>query len=212
MATYRDGYLGAFNGKLGPAVAYTWKGRLCLRSHQPRVKDPRTARQQRQRTVFGVTSSLAAAMAEATQIGLRGLAAERQANVLGTFVHLNSRCVSVADGEVTIDYASVRVAAGGLEGVSFGEPQAAAGRRVEVSFTRCGDGAGEPTDYVYLFVYAPSLGQGFLSQPAKRFTGCVADTLPTAWAGLAVLLYGFAWDTDLSASDSAYIGTIQLQP
>ena len=149
-------------------------------------------------------------MAMASKIGLRGVAAKAQKSELNVFIGLNHQCVSVADGEVAIDYASVRVSAGDLPAVTFGTPQLTGDTHVSVGFTRAGTAYGGYNDYVYLFAYCPSLREGFLSQPAKRCSGHVADTLPGRWTGRAAHFYGFAWDTALSASDSTYLGTILI--
>lgn len=209
MATFNNGYMGAFNGKLGPAVAYTWKGRQCLRAYLPKKKDPRTAGQLRSRLILSTTSRLASGMQYAAGIGLRGSAAERGTSVHNVFVSLNRHCVGVAEGEPTIDYTALRVADGDLAGVAFGEPEESGEGEMAVTFASTG-GGGCGGDYVYLFAYVPSLECGRLSLPAARRGGRVALTLPSGWAGRTAHLYGFVWDCDLRCSPSQYLGTTRL--
>lgn len=158
--------------------------------------------------MFGAMSSLAASMSEATHIGLRGIASERQANIASTFIHLNHHCVSIVDGEAVIDYAALRVSDGDLAAVEFGRPQVAAGRRVSVDFSRIG---GDGGDYVYLYAYTPELKLGCLSLPTNRGGSSVSLTLPRCWAGREAHLYGFVWDSDLRCSPTTYLGNITLE-
>lgn len=208
MATFKDGYMGAFNGKLGPAIGYMWKGRPCLRSHQAFVKDPRTRNQLRSRSAFSTVSALAADMRSAIEIGLRGLATERGCSVGNTFISLNHRCVAANDGTAVIDYTSVQVAGGGLEGVDFGTLEVEEPSLARVGFTTAAGSAADSDDYVYLYAYLPSLNHGLLSLPAARAAGSVSLRLPQQWCGRETHFYGFCWDHDLQCSPSTYLGQL----
>lgn len=203
----KDGYMGAFNGKLGPAVAYTWRGRQCLRAYQPNPKDPQTPRQLKSRIIFGTTSKLASRMYDATEIGLRDIAAERQTGITNIFLTLNRHCVSVDNGTTSIDFASLKVAHGILPGVEFGAPSVDGNRVVSVGYSNIG-GGGANTDYVYLYAYVPSLESGMLSLPSARCDNRVGLAMPASWTSREAHLYGFVWDHESMASTSAYIGNI----
>ena len=82
MAKYYDDYMWTFSGKLGTAIGYMWKGRPCFRSRQANPRNRRTKAQQQGRRNFGTTSTLAANMIDATQIGLRGIAEASPSNYL----------------------------------------------------------------------------------------------------------------------------------
>ncbi|MBQ9417693.1 MAG: hypothetical protein IJU19_03845 [Bacteroidales bacterium] len=210
MAHITSGILNAFSGIIGPVLGYEWKGRSCMRS-RPAPRNPRTARQQHGRSVFGATAHLWSLMREAAVVGLRGPAAERQVGENNLFVSLNRQCVSVADGEATIDYPGIRIAEGDLAGVAFGIPQVAADGTVEVGFSPLAGAAGMATDYVLLFAFVPSAEEGRLAAPVHRSDGHTSLVLPTRWTGMEVHLYGFAWDSCFRASPSAYIGSLTLQ-
>lgn len=209
MAKYYNGFAGPFYGRLGSTVGYEWKGKFCMRSVGA-VRNPRTRQQQAGRRVFSVTSHLASTLSDATKLGLRGMAADAKTSEHNMFVKLNRHYVNLVDNEVEIDYPSIRVAAGTLAGVLFGTPQVTAGRTVTADFSTAEGMDASYGDYVYLFAYCPTLEQGFLSQPAKRYSGHVSDTLPQCWSGQRSHLYGFVWDTDLTASDSTYLGIIEV--
>ena len=207
MATIKNGFLDAFEGKLGPAVGYRWKGRPCVRSYQPYPHDPCTPAQLAQRRRFHALSQLASAMLPAVKLGFRGPATEGRTTAYNCFLKDNKQYVSIVDDEVSIDYSALNVSDGPLPTVDFGQPQVDEGLTVSVSYA---DHSGRPGDYVLLYAFTPSLGQGRLAPPVYRYQGLIVSTLPAHWTGNAVHLYGFCWDRDLSASPSVHIGQIDL--
>lgn len=209
MATNKNGFMGAFNGRLGTAVAYTWKGRQCLRTYNAHPKNPRTRDQQVSRAVFGTASRLAADMADATGIGLRGIAAERNTSVHNVFVSLNRQCAVVEEYGVCVDYASLKVSDGGLAGVAFGALHVGDDHEIGVNYDDS-LGSGCCFDYVYLYAYVPSMGYGRLSMPSARSKGHVALVMPDYFRGREAHFYGFVWDHDAMASPSSYIGRTVL--
>ena len=211
MAKIDMGILGAFSGKVGPVVGFVLNGRPVMRSASPFAHNPRTARQQAGRGVFGALSRLARDMRAALAVGLRGAGAALGMSARNLFISLNRSCVGMADGVTTVDYSRVQVADGHLEGVEFGAVQRE-GLRVAVSFS-CGHGTLCPysTDYVYLFAFAPQWGEGVLSTPAQRREGRVSLTLPAFWAGSEVQLYGFVWDRVSECSPSVWLGRLELE-
>lgn len=211
MATYRDGFMGAFNGKLGPAVAYTWKGRLCLRSYQPKPKDPRTKKQIRCRIRFGTVSRLASAMNEACDIGMRGIAADGHTSVHNIFVRTNIHCVDASRNNIGIDYASLQVSGGTLPEVEYDEVQTDDLAEISVNYRRTEDDGGQNSDYVYLYAYLPSLNLGRLSLPSMRWNSQATLQLPEQWTGRDLHLYAFCWDRNLAASPTHYLGTFTRQ-
>ena len=131
MAKIDMGILGAFSGKVGPVVGYVLNGRPVMRSASPFVHNPRTARQQAGRGVFGALSRLARDMRAALAVGLRGAGAALGMSARNLFISLNRSCVGMADGVTTVDYSRVQVADGQLAGVEFGTVHRE-GLRVEV--------------------------------------------------------------------------------
>ena len=208
MAKMKNGILDGLNGKIGPVVAYQWKGRDCVRSYETTYRDPRTPKQQSCRQIFGVASRLAADMRAAVNIGFRGMAAVNQTTERGCFMRVNKQCFYMENNGVSIDYTTVKVAQGLLPAIVFSDPQLCEQGTVRVAFHT--ESGGKSTDYVLLFAYAPGTGIGRLSLPAARYQNVVSITLPRFWAGHEVHFYGFAWDCNSTTSDSVHIGTINL--
>lgn len=62
MATFKQGILGGFSGKVGGVIGSSWKGIDTMRSQPSSVTNPRTNAQVANRTRFKSVSQLAAAM------------------------------------------------------------------------------------------------------------------------------------------------------
>ena len=207
MAKIKNGFLDRFEGKLGPAVGYQWKGRACVRSLQTYIHDPRTAAQVVNRSRFRALSRLASDMLPVVRIGFRGPAREGQTSEYNCFVHSNKQNVSLVDDEVQGDYAALTVAEGPLPTVAFGQPQVGDDLTVSVPFVA---ESGRPRDYVLLYAYAPALQSGQLALPIYRQQELIVTTLPSAWSGHAVHLHAFCWDRDQQSSPSTYLGMLTL--
>lgn len=210
MAKIENGYMGAFNGKLGPAVGYKWKGRSCLRVLNPSPRNPRTWEQQAGRMVFGTTSSIASGCQFVSRIGLRGLANERKISETSVFISLNRRHVSYANGEVTVDYPSLQFSCGDLPSVAFGQPQVEGDRQIGVDISILPDCAGDLQDLVFVMAYSPKNGYAGLSRHSLRCESHVSIRVDCQLASSELHLYGFVWDKGSRASNTTYLGTITL--
>lgn len=62
MATFKQGILGGFSGKVGGVIGSSWKGINTMRSQPASVLNPRTTAQVNNRNRFGYLSTLAADM------------------------------------------------------------------------------------------------------------------------------------------------------
>lgn len=208
MATIKNRQADRMSGKLGSKIMYTWKGRDCERAYA-KPKDPMTPAQMAHRLVFGTMSSLGKAMLEVVKIGLRGKAAEGRTTEKNIFIKLNKQCFSIADDEVSIDYANLKVADGPLATVDFGEPSTVDGRTIRVAFSNREHA--DRFNYVMLVAYLPGKRNCMLSEPVFRSAGEAEITLPESWTGLPAHIYGFCWDGKDAASPSNYIGAVNQQ-
>ena len=52
MGIINQGILGGFSGKVGPIVGCHWKSKYYIRAHAAKVSNPRTKKQQEQRSKF----------------------------------------------------------------------------------------------------------------------------------------------------------------
>ena len=208
MAKLEQGILGPFRGKVGSVVGYTWRGIHVVRAYRREIKYPNTERQQAERDWFVGMVRFASRAQGALKLGLREAAMQAQMTEGNFFVKSNKQCFALRDGAVAVDYAGLRLAQGPAAGVLFGVPRFEEGEVVSVDYEKNGQSTrASSEDRVYLFAYAPELGEGQLSAPALRRSKVVRMRLPQHWADMEVHLYGFVVDRDGRASRSAYIGS-----
>ena len=207
MAKIKNGFLDAFEGKLGPAVGYRWKSKHCVRSLPQHQHDPRTPAQLAQRERFRTLSRVASAFLPATRIGFRGPADKAATTEYNCFMQANKGEVVLVDGKAQVGFAGLRVSDGPLPQVYFGQPLSDGDGTVAVDFTA---DAGQTDDYVLLFAYAPTLEQGRLSLPVHRCRRRIGLVLPDEWHGCETHFYGFCWDGDMLTSPSTHVGAIHI--
>lgn len=205
MAKQSAGYLGGFSGRLGPAVGYMWNGKWCLRAHNPMVRNPRTEAQVEHRALFKQQVQLAARMRWAVTTTLTGLAREAGMTSYNLFVHLNQPAFGSADGQLQVDYASLRLSVGDVAPVELREMVWDDDNVLSVKFRSA---QGSQLDYVYLYVYVPERGEGCLSAPVYRSDKRIALALPTFFAGCEAHVYLMAMSRDGRWSDSLYAGSV----
>ena len=177
------GYLGPFSGRLGTAVGYMWNGKCCLRSYQRFVRNPRTEAQQAHRSLFKQQVQLAARMKMAINETLTDLAREAGMTAYNLFVKGNQHAFYPVQGAETVlgvDYSSLRLSMGDALGVVPEGTTLDEDNVLTVSFAR---GTGRAFDRVYLYVYVPDLGEGFLSTPVYRREKRISLALPDDYAG-----------------------------
>ena len=177
------GYLGPFSGRLGTAVGYMWNGKCCLRSYQRFVRNPRTEAQQAHRSLFKQQVQLAARMKMALNETLTDLAREAGMTAYNLFVKGNQHAfypVQCAETVLGVDYSSLRLSMGDALGVVPEGATLDGDNVLTVNFAR---GTGRAFDRVYLYVYVPDLGQGFLSTPVYRREKRITLALPDDYAG-----------------------------
>lgn len=202
MAKQKSGYLGGFSGKLGPAVGYMWNGKWCVRSHQPMVRNPRTKAQVAHREMFKQEVQLAAKMRWAVTTALRDVSYEAGMTSYNLFVKLNQAAFGFAEGRLTVDYPSLLLSVGNVAPVTHATAALQEGNVLTVNY-RVGDGSG--FDHVYLYVYAPESGSGFLSAPAYRRDRKIQLALPDELAGCELHAWLMVSNADGRWSESVYV-------
>ena len=205
MAKQSAGFLGGFSGRLGPAVGYMWNGKWCLRSHQQFVHNPRTAAQVEHRELFKQQVQLAAKMRCAVIKTFTELAREAGMTSYNLFVKVNQPAFGSAEGQLQVDYSTLRVSIGDVAPVELTELQRTEDNILKVKYNK---GVGDYLDYVYLYVYAPDVEAGFISAPAYRMDKRLAVALPDLFAGHELQVYLLVQSQDGRWSDSQYAGPL----
>ena len=207
MARVDSGILGPFTGRVGTVVGYRWKNTHCMRAYVEHIRYPNTESQQRERDWFVSMVRFAAQARPALKLGMKHHAKEAGMTEGNFFVMLNKQHFSHTDGQVEVDYSKLHLSFGPAADVYFHEARFEEDQTVVVDFEKNRlQLRASSEDSVYLYAYAPGLGQGLLSAPVARRSKSVRFRLPEWWSGREVHLYGFVVDKDGRPSNSTYIG------
>ena len=207
MGLVPKGITGPVIGRVGPAVGYLWKGKPCLRAYREHIIFPNTEEQLRQRDWFVGMVRFASQALPVLRLGLRQRAAAEQMTESNLFILWNKHCFQLVDGTLEIDYAHLRLTIGSAADVYFHAPKFKENEVLEVDFEKNTLSLrASSEDSVYLYVYAPGRGEGYLSAPVARRSKTLQVQLPGSWSGQEVHLYGFVVDREGRPSNSTYIG------
>lgn len=207
MAKIDEGCVGGFRGKLGPVVGYQWRGQWCVRSLPGRVHNPRTEEQQRHRMMFKQEVLLASRMNRVLRKTFGNSSLEQHMTAGNLFVKRNQEAFGWHDGELSVDWGALVLSEGPVAPVRFGVPHVDAYNTLTVSFeknplhTRA-----DSYDRVWLYLFCPEVGRGFLTAPVYRYSGSLSVMLPDLFAGREVHLWGLVQGQGDRWSNSLYIG------
>ena len=226
MAKQTVGFMGGFQGTLGPAVGYMWNGKWCVRSRPGAVRNPRTPAQVAHREMFKREVQLAANMRWAVENTMRELARQEGMTCFNLFVKVNQHAFSLVErdlsganqpneggmdknqpneggmGVFTVDYSALRLSMGDVAPVENARVERRDGRVLEVVFDK---GHGFSHDHVHMFVYAPGLERGLMSLPVFRRDKKVAMMLPDRYVDEELHIYLMVHTDDGQWSESVYV-------
>ena len=197
--------MGGFSGKLGTVVGYMWRGRWCVRAHNPYPANPRTPRQVEHREMFRQEVQLAATMRAAVNKGFKEVSYELGMTPYNLFVHLNQHAFSLNEGVFTVDYSALRLSTGPLQEAVYGAPEWTADNVLTVRFE---GGSGRWNDYVRLYVYCPEWSTGILTAPVYRKDKKVSVMLSDMFVGREVHVYGLVSNDEGLWAETTYIGSL----
>ena len=195
--------MGGFTGKLGTAVGYMWRGKWCMRAHNPYPANPRTPRQVEHREMFKQEVQLAATMRWAINKSFKEVSYEMGMTPYNLFVHLNQQAFSLHEGVFTVDYSALRLSTGPLEEAVYGAPEWTADNVLTVKLGRSG---GRWNDYVRLYVHCPEMKVGILTAPVYRSDKKISVMLSSMFLGREVHVYGLVSNDEGMWAETTYVG------
>lgn len=219
MAIWYGSALGRGKNKFGNAVLAKWKGLNVFKIYNPEVANPNTQKQQMVRARFGALAMMCRPFRAAISLGFRRLSNTLNSTEYGVFISKNySKVVATGPDDIIIGYSDLMVSEGALPEVTFGTPDYGSTEHltIEVPFDgNVGQEGSDATDEVYVLAYAKEINQGMLSSAGLRSGSSVAVSVPSAWSGLDVYLYGFAIgrgaENQGEPSMSKFIGHAEVQ-
>lgn len=220
MSKNAKGILGQQVGKVGPVVARRFRDLEVYSAYQPKVKNPRTQKQQLNRLRFATISSLAHGFGCAVRLGFGAAVRGTKESMRNRFTKLNIANVeAIGQDSVNVDYTALVVAQGGLCPVHFNSPLFDTPNSVMVGFDELNANACQKTanDKVYVVVYNPDAKLAVVGEGVARSEQKAMVEVPSTWNGCKVQVYGFVRNdgeanTEFSiaageCSDSQYIGS-----
>ena len=156
--------------------------------------------------MFKQEVQLAAQMRWAVNKGMKEVAHPMGLTAQNLFVKANQQAFSMVDGNFIVDYATLQVSMGPVAPVAIiNVERGVMSDELTVHFEKNPEHrAASAYDSVFLWIYSPEAGKGYLTNPvyrrAKRF-----DVLLPDWLGDDELhLYAFVQDKDGRCSATAY--------
>jgi len=220
MAKYAAGYLSPIKNKLGNAVGRKWRNIDVLAVYQPDVKNPRTTKQMATRNRLSLASHAGSMLRAAIRLGLKGITDGTSVFPRAKFVSLN--VAQMPESGLTIPYAKIIVAKGSSPIADFGQVDLSTPQTAKVEWTIGGLDSIFPASVVenmkvYIVVLNVDLGVSLVSRPVAFDDGQARVTIPDAWNGMNVHVWGFTRyegetndEVNLKAgmaSDSTYLGS-----
>lgn len=205
--------MGEFSGKVGVVVGRVWRGKKIMQSYNPRVKNPKTEKQQLHRARIREIGQLSRIFQPCIKVGFENVAIRERKTECGEFVKTNFPCVTATTPEdVTVDIPSLKVSIGKFPSVEF-DAMAVGANSVTVTFNSTWVEQELSEDQVFLVLYFPQAERVIVSNAVKRYQGTITETIPAELHGQQMYVYGFvkAAPTNLryagENSESVYIGT-----
>jgi hypothetical protein len=210
VATYRNGILGSFSGKVGSVVFTTWKGIPVIRSKPIRKNTVPSALQEDQRARFklmtGFLKPLSDLLRQTFEQSAVGMSWYNKA------LSENRSAITDSHPYLAIDYPKIVLSKGRLP---LGEPPTISSRepgRLILTW-KMGDGIDKDltAGSVFIAAYQEELNRWIIGQYEinEGITSCILEVEP--FAGKAVQTYiGFISKTSPRKSESRYVGLISI--
>lgn len=193
MGRISQGILGGFSGRVGTVVGSNWKTVHYMRALAVSVNNPRTDKQQHQRTKFGMTVAFLKAINPYIRVGYKDYT-RRQSSFNAAMSYIIRNAVKGEGLNLSIDYAKVLVSRGSLM-PAFNAKSTVADNKVTFTWTdNSGMGDARETDVAMPLAYNKDKGEAvYLTSAGTRASATTELPLPTNWASDALAIYlGFA--------------------
>lgn len=212
MATFLNGILGGFSGKVGTVIGSNWNGIDYMRSRAANITQPNTQAQLEQRAKFGMVGKFLRPLIPFLRVSYKSLAVKKSAFNAAMAYTLDS-AVKGLYPSYEIDYNKVLISQGNLVGAL--NPATASTTAGKIDFTwddNSTDLGADTTDKVVIVAYAPLLQKfSTLLGTATREQGSVTMTLPSIFSGQQVHTYiGFCKADMSDFSNGEFLETVAV--
>lgn len=192
MASYKQGILGSFSGKLGNVIGTFWKGIAVMRVVPANVTNPNTLAQQAQRTKFKMLVQFLSANAKFFKLGFS--AVDNKMTEMNAALRANfPNAISGTYPTLSIDAKKLVPSKGELPSLDGFEAVSTVANTIALSWD---DNSSVPgaagTDKINVAAFDEATGESFyLLQLADRIDESITLNLPSGWSGKTVSVYAF---------------------
>ena len=203
MGKIKKGVFGEFTGKVGNLVGCTWKGIPYMRTRPANMTNPRTEKQQGQRSKFQVALNFLRTITPFLRIGYREFA-ERQTAFNAAMSYVMKNALADSEQGLEIDYNKVLVSHGSLTQASDTTVSTEGSKALFTWKDNSGQGNAMATDAAMLLVYNQEKALAvYDTSAAMRSDGNAELELPKEWKNDTLIAYlGFCSTNDKSVANS----------
>lgn len=212
MATYRNGPLGGFSGKLGPVVGTTWRGKDVLRSAPEKPSKPATEAQLLQRQKFKAVLAFLNPITSLLAETFRTQPKDRNGFELAKSYHLKE-AMQLTETGWEIHYPKVLISSGDVRSMTNPNIQVEADETLRLQWTDdSGQAMANATDKLLVVLYLPTLNQfEIFKDVATRQDGSAIITYTSYYISLEAQCWAtFGTANGAKYAVSTYLGSVQL--
>jgi hypothetical protein len=211
MATLKDGIMGGISGQIGNVVGASWKGIPYVRSLPQRWKDPKTKKQEKQRSRFTVTMSFLSEITPFVRVGFRSDEEQRMTAFNAAMSYNMKHAVRVGEQGAELDYTRVMVSHGPLGSASEAHVEID-GNRLWYHWKCLSLRDAWHDDVAMALAYNPAKNESIYDlNLEKREANQASLSLPNDWCGEEIVTYlAFKSAEGDRVSDSIFTGRITI--
>lgn len=210
MATFNQGILGGFSGKVGTVIGYIWNGISCMRGIATSYTNPNTPAQAEQRAKFSLVLQFLRPFLNYLRIGFASQAQKMSAFNAAMKKNLADAVKGVYPA-LEIDFSKVVLTVGTLPNANNITVTSVLPGKVDVNWVdNSGEAGALATDTAMIAIYCPLLQKVVTSyEGATRVTGKQTITVPDLFIGSECQVY-LSFSNDKAISNSEYAGVIAV--
>jgi hypothetical protein len=219
MATFSQGILGGFSGKVGNIVGSSWKGTNVMKIRPSSVTNPNTVKQQNQRLRFALVGRFLQAHRNLVNIGFNAYKPGMSATNAAMSYNL-SNAITGEFPDLGIDFSKVQLSRGSLNLLTQALVTAPEPSAVLINWS---DNSGSmnalDSDQLSVGLFDPESGDSvYFINCASRADANISLGTPAEWSGRIVQVLAFlSNETSLtgntkrqSVSNTQWIGSVEL--
>ncbi len=212
MATYNDGPLGPFSGKLGPIVGTTWRGKNVLRSLPEKSQKPPSLAQELQRSKLKVSMGFLTPIRPLLKMTFRKNLKDKTGFDAAKSYFMRETLQSTETGW-EMRYPKVLISTGDLRGLAHPAISVETGEILHLQWTDdSGQAMANATDKLLVVMYLPTLNQfEIFKDMAIRQDGSANITYPSYYISLEAHCWAsFGSVNGSKYAVSTYLGAVEL--